>query len=260
MKFWKRGKKKPRDLQSSSTTAIAHRASSSNQDRPSGSSYGLRRLSWRSSQASDAAIPLGPVDPKRHYSRPHITGYSPDTVLSGPHTICRCALPQAHGDAFTRIHHAEAANGITFLSTRGQPLSWEEAQHAFFDRLVVDSRVSAGWHREDEGLLRQVYHESTVRQILKYHEVWKGVKRHGKLRSVLEGDVIWWGRVNPKGAMLRSVERPPADGTVVLSTSGPWYGRPGRRGDPSNPGERYGDGLSKKLSVLGISRWAGIGD
>lgn len=148
--------------------------------------------------------------------------------MSGPHTVCRCSLPTAHGDAFTRRHHAEAANKITFLSaatptTPSRPLNWEEAAHALLDAVQVDSRVSPGWQHENEALLRKVFAESTVREIKTYAEVWHGTKRmQGDMLCLLEDDVFWWGEKNPKGLQLRDLSRVSAGQT--LSVNGPFYG------------------------------------
>lgn len=163
--------------------------------------------------------------PAPYISHPHITGYSASLIISGPHTICRCLLPTAHGDAFTRRHHASAANGISFLDRSGSPLIWEQAAHAFLDVVGADSRASPGWHMEDEVLLRNVYHEDTVRAIKRYHDAWEGVRRHGQLRCVLEDDVFWWGVHNPKGVVLRAIGegRTRSDGAVV-TVNGPFYG------------------------------------
>lgn len=90
------------------------------------------------------------------------------------------------------------------------------------DVLGVDARVILGWHGEDEGLLGAVFCRETVTAIRRYHGVWQGVRRHGVLRCAVEADVYWWGRVNPRGVVLKGVgvER----GGEVVTVHGPFYG------------------------------------
>jgi len=94
------------------------------------------------------------------------------------------------------------------------------------DEVGVDARVSPGWHAEEEWLLKCVFHEDTVRAIKRYHEVWMGVRRHGRLKCVLEDDVFWHGEVNPRGVDLRKVDvrMGTGDGSEVLTAHGPFYG------------------------------------
>ena len=75
---------------------------------------------------------------------------------------------------------------------------------------------------EDEALLREVYHEDTVRAIKRYHKVWEGVRRHGQLRSALEDDVYWWGVHNPRGIALGRMGKM-ASGGAVITVNGPFY-------------------------------------
>ncbi|PVI04969.1 hypothetical protein DM02DRAFT_688962 [Periconia macrospinosa] len=165
--------------------------------------------------------------PPHGSGHPHITNYSKDLVHFGRHTICRCGIPSIHGDAFTRRHHAEAVNKITFLSAPtptapSRPLTWEEAMIALLDAACVDVRASPGWHQEDQSLLRQVYAESTVKAIMKYREVWQGVIRiQGNVKCMLEDDVFWWSEKNPKGIKLKNLSH--CGGGQPLSIHGPFY-------------------------------------
>ncbi|KAF1976822.1 hypothetical protein BU23DRAFT_565496 [Bimuria novae-zelandiae CBS 107.79] len=188
--------------------------------------------------------PLPPPAP--YTTHPHVTHYSPSLALSTYHTICRCALPTAHGNAFTRRHHGTAYHSIPFLSPSGTPLTWEQAQHAFLDALGVDARVSPGWFNEDEELMRRVYSEETVRAVRVYRRVREGVERFGRIRCAVEGDVYWWGKVNPRGLLLKNI-RDGDIGGVVVTVNGPFYG--GGEGKGTGVGGGASDG-TKRMGIV----------
>lgn len=235
MKFWEKLRKLTSPLNDPNTS----------RDTGDRTTVSPKLVSLQARTTSGQRIQKPLPDPAPYTTHPHITNYSSDLVVSGPHTICRCALPTAHEDAFSRRHHASAANGIRFLSPASYPITWEQAAHVFLDALGVDSRVSPGWHMEDEALLRVVFHEDTVRAIQRYHQVWKGVKSYGQLRCVLEDDVYWWGIYNPKDVMLKRIGGGNANGEL-LTVNGPFYGggvgfeMGNMKGRSQNPDKRKG--------------------
>jgi hypothetical protein len=159
-------------------------------------------------QTADAhrSSPLTPTrvasatNPSRQ-NTPHYTGKNDQHYIS---TLCRCANPASHGDAWSRRKFLQEHKGKHVLDIHGQPITWSEAQHRVLDALGKDSATT----KEQQDVMHLVFEPEHVEYVLRYHRLREAGEagEANRMRFWVESDVIWHGRVNPHGFLIMPVE------------------------------------------------------
>jgi len=154
-------------------------------------------------------------------NQPHITEYN---RTGSVRSVCRCANPRSHGDAFTRQNPPRGR----MLDIHGQPLTWEEAMHRELDAAGKDKINS----QEQLAVLDRVYHPEYAALVRRDARLAMSPAAN-RLQFCLESNVIWHGRVNPRGLPIRRVEDIRPEVGPGLATRYERYGtissRPGGR-------------------------------
>ena len=135
--------------------------------------------------------PIEPIVPNLEARRnqPHITGYS--RILGHESTLCLCADPESHGDAFSRHRHPADQSNLLWSrgpvrDVQGNEISWEVACHRLVDAAGKES-ISG---QETLPLLRRVYDKMTAARLIDEYRAMDEELREGAVYH-LEADVIW---------------------------------------------------------------------
>jgi hypothetical protein len=128
---------------------------------------------------------------KSRRNNPHMTGY---TLNGYKATLCRCANPESHGDAFTPHRSYPTARDV---NGRRIP-TWIEAVHRILDTIGKDSAT-----RDEELAVFHLVHGVEKADIarFKHRQVAAYVEQEGD-QYYLEDTVTWYGNVNPKGFVI----------------------------------------------------------
>jgi hypothetical protein len=131
-------------------------------------------------------------------TQPHLTEYNRSGSIE---SVCRCANPTSHGDAFTRRDWIYSRHGRPTLSVTGEPLGWEESMHRLLDAAGKDKITKP----ERMALLHRVFDHNTAEDMLRHWRL--ATYAEHRVTFELEDNVIWHGRVNPRGLAMKPAKR-----------------------------------------------------
>jgi hypothetical protein len=99
------------------------------------------------------------------------TDYQHGEIIS---TLCRCANPNTHGDAYTMLNSPRGRD------IHGQPIDWQEAKKRMLDH-HAKNQIS---HAEEIAAVPFVYDAQTVQVVMQGEEELKKGIRGGQVISV----------------------------------------------------------------------------
>jgi hypothetical protein len=128
-------------------------------------------------------------------NHPHLTDYN---LTGSKGTICRCANPESHGDAFTRN-----CNFTKLRDINGRIIpTWIEARHRELDVLGKDSATL----EETKAVAHRVFDYDWAEHFtFKFRKAVASTEEEGD-DWWLEDTVTWYGNVNPRGFTMIPAE------------------------------------------------------